>query len=169
MKSFKQLLAQIMSKERRRAERQPSPVLGAHYWTGGSPAEHKVRDISSTGLFLLTEERWYPGTMLIMTLQNKEEAEDGQERSISVQSKAVRWDSDGVGMEFVVFDQRDPRRAQNALAGGADRQALDRFLKKFRPDTGTARIGPGLLTPNLPVGTSGQPPNEDPLASGAED
>src|ERR1700678_1963096 len=102
MKSFKDMLGKLFSKERRRAERQPSPKLAAHYWNGGSPIEHGVRDISSTGLFLLTEERWYPGTILVMTLQKKDQAGGGSEQSIAVQSKAVRSGSDGGGMELLV-------------------------------------------------------------------
>jgi hypothetical protein len=140
MKSFKQLLAQIMKKERRRAERRPSPELAAHYWNGGSPAEHGVRDISSTGLFLLTEERWYPGTLVVMTLQKKDTAGEGSQRSIAVQSKAVRWGSDGIGLEFIVLDLRDPRRGQNVLAEGADRKSLEEFLVGFTADNGSAII-----------------------------
>lgn len=140
MKSLKQLFEQMFSKERRKAERQPSPSLAAHYWDGASPAAHRVRDISSTGFFLLTEERWYPGTLLVMTLQKKDQAGDSSERSIAVQSKAVRWGSDGVGMEFVVMDSRDPRRGQSMLAEGADRKTLEKFLEGFTPDNGSVVV-----------------------------
>lgn len=140
MKSLKQLFEQMFSKERRRAERQSSPQLAAHYWNGASPSEHRVRDISSTGLFLLTEERWYPGTLLVMTLQKRDKAEGSSERSIAVQSKAVRWGSDGVGMEFVVMDSRDPRRGQSVLSEGADRKTLERFLEGFTTDNGSVVI-----------------------------
>ena len=61
-----------------------------------------------------------------------------------MQSKTVRWGSDGVGLEFVVFDAKDPRRGQSMLAGGADRQALEKFLEGFRAHNGTAVI---LSTP----------------------
>ena len=140
MKSLKSLLEQLLSKDRRKAERQPSPKLAAFYWNGGSPAQHGIRDISSTGLFLVTEERWYPGTLVVMTLQKKDQAEDSPERSISVQSKAVRWGSDGVGLEFVLPDLRDPRRGQNVLAEGADRKSLERFLQGFGTDNGSAVV-----------------------------
>lgn len=140
MKSFKDMLGQLFSKERRRAERRPSPTLAAHYWNGGSPTQHGIRDISSTGLFLVTEERWYPGTLVVMTLQKKDQAEDSPERSISVQSKAVRWGSDGVGLEFVLPDLRDPRRGQNVLAEGADRKSLERFLQGFGTDNGSVVV-----------------------------
>jgi PilZ domain len=150
MKSLKGLFGQLFSNERRRAERQPSPDLAAHYWNGGSPAEHSIRDISSTGLFVLTEERWYPGTLLIMTLQKKEEPKDGSERAIAVQSKAVRWGSDGVGLEFVTPDARDPRRGQSILAEGADRKSLEKFLVGFGADNGFVVIK-YVLPPSEPL------------------
>ena len=140
MKSIKDMLGQWFSKDRRRAERKPSPALAAHYWNGASPAEHGIRDISSSGLFLLTEERWYPGTLVVMTLQNKGEARKGPEHSISVQSKAVRWGRDGIGLEFVLLDAGDPRRGQSVLAEGADRKSLEKFLKGFREENGSAVV-----------------------------
>jgi hypothetical protein len=136
MKSLKQLLGQLFSKDRRRAVRQASPELAAHYWNGGAPVEHSVRDISSTGLFLLTKERWYPGTLLVITLQKRDKAEDSPGRSIAVQAKAVRWGSDGVGLEFVVLDPQDPRRGMSMLTEGADRKTLDKFLEGFGADNG---------------------------------
>jgi hypothetical protein len=136
MKSLKQFWEQLFSKDRRRAVRQASPELAAHYWNGGAPVEHSVRDISSTGLFLLTKERWYPGTLMVITLQKRDEAEDSPDRSIAVQAKAVRSGSDGVGLEFVVLDPQDPRRGMSMLAEGADRKMLDRFLEGFGADNG---------------------------------
>jgi hypothetical protein len=140
MKSLKQLFEQMFSKERRRAERQPSPALAAHYWNGGSSAGHSVRDISSTGVFLLTDERWYPGTLLVMTLQKRDVPEDNPDRSISVQSRVVRCGSDGVGLKFVVLDSGDKRRGQSFLAEGADLKALEKFLDGFSAENGSAVI-----------------------------
>jgi hypothetical protein len=39
-----------------------------------------------------------------------------------------------------VLDLGDPRRGQNVLAEGADRKSLEKFLKGFRPDNGSAII-----------------------------
>ena len=140
MKSLKSLFQQLLSKEQRKAERHPSPRLAAYYWNGGSPIEHPIRDISSAGLFLITEERWYPGTLLLVTLQKKDSQSDDSERSISVQSKAVRWGSDGVGLEFIAPDLGVSRPGQNTLAGGVDRKSLERFLQGLREDNASAVI-----------------------------
>ena len=61
-----------------------------------------MKDISATGLYVVTEERWYPGTLILMTLQNTHAGEEIAERSISVLSRAVRWGNDGVGLQFVL-------------------------------------------------------------------
>jgi hypothetical protein len=41
----------------RRVSREPAPGLAAHFWTGAAPEAHRVRDVSSSGLYLVTDER----------------------------------------------------------------------------------------------------------------
>jgi hypothetical protein len=57
------------SPDPRRAPRVPGNGLAAYYWNGALPAAHGIRDISSSGVYVVTEERWYPGTLVLMTLQ----------------------------------------------------------------------------------------------------
>jgi len=76
---------------------------------------------------VVTEERWYPGTLVLMTLQNSEAGEEVRERTICVHSRAVRWGKDGVGLQFVLQNESD----SGAMAA-ADRKALDRFLARLR-------------------------------------
>jgi hypothetical protein len=49
-----------------------------------------------------------------------------------VQSRAVRWGNDGVGLKFVLPDSREMRRGHNNVVDGADKKGLDRFLRKLR-------------------------------------
>ena len=94
-----------------------------------------IRDISATGLYVVTEERWYPGTLVLLTLTNTEGEGTAAERSISVHSRAVRWGNDGVGLQFILSDPRKSRQGPNAAAqwvDGFDSQELDRFLKSLR-------------------------------------
>ncbi|MGO9338083.1 MAG: PilZ domain-containing protein [Terracidiphilus sp.] len=115
------------SPDPRKAPRDPAPGLAAYYWTGGPPQAHQVKDISSTGLYVITEERWYPGTLVLMTLQNSEAGEEVKERTICVHSRAVRWGKDGVGLQFVLQDE-----SGDGSMAAADRKALDRFLTRLR-------------------------------------
>ena len=114
------------SPDPRQAPRDPAPGLAAYYWTGGPSTAHEIRDISATGLYVVTEERWYPGTLVLMTLQNTAFGEQVAERTICVHSRAVRWGKDGVGLQFVLQKSDDPSM------GAADRKALDRFLQRLR-------------------------------------
>jgi hypothetical protein len=140
MAFFQSLLGKIFSRERRRANRKSSPQLAAFFWTGAAPVEHGIRDISSTGLFLVTEERWYPGTVVMMTLQKKGEPVDSPDRSIAVQSRAVRWGEDGVGLQFVLPEANERKRGKNLLEEGVDRRALEKFLEGFQSENGSARV-----------------------------
>jgi hypothetical protein len=117
--------------ELRKAPREPLPGLAAYYWTGAAPKAHSVRDISSTGLFVVTEERWYPGTLVLMTLQETDGREDSAERSISVHSRAVRWGNDGVGLQFIPQDAPEARQGLNTLAHGVDKKELEQFLERL--------------------------------------
>ena len=117
----------------RKSSRDEMPGLAAYYWTGAAPKPHSIRDISSTGLYVVTEERWYPGTLILMTLQNGDGGEERIERSISVHSRAVRWGNDGVGLQFILPDSGDTDPAlQNSPVHAADRKELELFLERLR-------------------------------------
>ena len=115
------------SPDPRKAPREASTGVAAYYWTGGPPEAHPVRDISPTGLYVVTEERWYPGTLILMTLQNTAFGAEVAERTICVHSRAVRWGKDGVGLQFVLQNE-----SGDASMAAADKKALDRFLQKLR-------------------------------------
>src|ERR1700723_2231485 len=102
MSPVKSWFEQLMSRDRRRTRRYEAPRLVAYYWDGATPQAHRIRDISSTGFYLLTEERWYAGTLVTMTLQRTGSADTGSERSIAVQAKVVRSSTEGVGLSFVL-------------------------------------------------------------------
>ncbi len=90
--------------DRRRADRQSLPGLIAYYFTGGAPEPHKISNISVTGFYLHTDERWMPGTVVRMTLQRVGSKGDDPSDIISVNSKIVRWGADGEGFEFILTD-----------------------------------------------------------------
>ena len=113
--------------DRRRAYRRYVPGVIAHYYTGGPPKPFDVADISMSGLYLLTDDRWMPGTMIQMTLQ-KPCAKGERKQSITVLSRIVRRGSDGVGAEFVMPESIDSRSHDVQPTQTTDRFALARFL-----------------------------------------
>lgn len=99
-----------LDKERRSAVRKRWPRLIAYNASGEALAVHGVRDISATGLYLMTEERWPIGSQVKMSLQRTDGLEDSAMTPITVQLRVARWGADGVGLEFL---QADP--TQSAL------------------------------------------------------
>jgi hypothetical protein len=120
------------SPDPRKAPRVPSPGLAAYYWTGAAPKARDIKDISSTGLYVVTEERWYPGTLVLMTLQRTGDTEQSAERAISVHSRAVRWGDDGVGLQFILKGAPAPDPGKASLVPGVSKKDLDRFLQELR-------------------------------------
>jgi hypothetical protein len=88
--------------EERRAVRLPLPGLVAYFFTGGSPRPHPIKDISVTGFYMCTDERWLPGTIIRVTLQMVGTSGEGGRETITVHSRVVRWGADGGGFEFVL-------------------------------------------------------------------
>ncbi len=128
----KNWLERWWSPDPRNAPREASPGLAAYYWNGAAPEAHGIRDISSTGLYVVTEERWYPGTLVLMTLQVTERGEEASERSIAVLSRAVRWGHDGVGLQFVLVDPVEARKGKFPVMDTADKREFDKFLQQLR-------------------------------------
>jgi hypothetical protein len=118
--------------EMRKAPRGGVPGLAAYYWTGASPRAHSIKDISSTGLYVVTEERWYPGTLILMTLQETDSGQEGSGHSIAVHSRAVRWGNDGVGLQFIPHNPSAGQKGTNPTVTGADQKELDQFLEQLR-------------------------------------
>lgn len=132
-------LDRLWSPDPRKAPRIPGHGLAAYFWNGAAPVPHGVRDISSTGLYVITEERWYPGTLVVMILQRSDQGEEIAERSIRVQSRAVRWGPDGVGLQFLLEDDLDPRLGAASLNDAACRREFEEFLEQLRLDHGAAK------------------------------
>jgi hypothetical protein len=135
-------LKDLISRERRRARRKNLSVLVAYYWDGAAPVAHTVRDVSTTGFYLLTEQRWYRGTMLRMTLQDSSMSSNGENRSIEVLARVIRSGEDGVGFAFVqqhYDDSYSPKKA--------DMKNLGRFLRGIKHDDGQAAMELLLVLP----------------------
>jgi len=122
------------SPDPRRAPRVPGTGLAAYYWNGSAPSSHGVRDISTSGLYVVTEERWYPGTLVLMSLQRTDGGEELSERTIAVHSRAVRWGPDGVGLQFVLSDDREVRDGRVPLPDAVGKKELDRFLRMLKKE-----------------------------------
>ena len=118
------------TKSERRAERRISPSLAAYHWKGAMPRLNSIRDISSTGAFLLTQERWQPGEIVSLSLQRSGPPE--RDNSFSVQAKAVRWDDQGVAVAFVLPPGADLRLWQSPLKNVSEQNEPEDIVREFR-------------------------------------
>jgi hypothetical protein len=82
-------------------------------------------------LYVVTAERWYPGTQVRLTLTNTDSEEQPAERSITVEARAIRWGNDGVGLQFIPQDAPEARKGLNELVHGVDKKELDQFLERL--------------------------------------
>ena len=114
----------------RRAERRNSPDLSAYHWQGMMPRQNTIRDISSTGAFLLTKDRWEPGEIVSLSLQRSGPPE--KENSFPIQARAVRWEEQGVAVSFVLPVGADLRLWQSPLKSAAEQNAPEDILREFR-------------------------------------
>ncbi len=118
-------------------------MLVAYYWDGAAPMAHEVRDISSTGFYLLTQERWHLGTIVTMTLQRTDNSnfDSGTQHHIAVMSKVVRLDEDGVGFAFIPVETTGTDPTKPCASRPVGKKALGRFLEQLQLDKGNAVAG----------------------------
>lgn len=112
------------------AKRYSTPDLVAYYFTGGTPRSFQVRNMSATGLYVGTPERWAPGTLIQMTL-HKDGRGGSPKDSICVLSELVRFDENGAGFSFVLPDYEYlcayGLRPEETL----DSKSIERFMRKI--------------------------------------
>lgn len=90
-----------------RAERREVPGLEAIHWTGSSPGLDIVRNISASGMYLVTRERWPEGEVNPVRLVYPELTDDSAEKQVTIETKTVRWGEDGMGLSFVLPENMD--------------------------------------------------------------
>ena len=80
---------------------------------------------------MLTDERPFLETIVLMTLQITGSDGENPRTSIAVRTKVVRWGADGVGLAFVLSRPADSMRSETRPENGADQKTLEEFLKRL--------------------------------------
>jgi hypothetical protein len=124
-------------REQRQGVRTPLAGLVVYFFTGSAPIPHPVRDISATGLFVLTSERWYPGTFVRLTLTDKREPT--AERTITLHAKVIRSTDDGVALKFLLQQKDRQLRGFSSTIDeqqvGVSVRELQDFVARFESDS----------------------------------
>jgi hypothetical protein len=92
--------------DQRVAHRHTMPPITAYLGMVRSSKEFTVGDVSVAGFYLITEERWIPGTGFPITLERKDEA--GMGRTLTVFATVVRTGEDGVGFTCLKPADEEP-------------------------------------------------------------
>jgi hypothetical protein len=117
---------------RRRGERRNSPGLTACCRHGHKLYQQPIRDISSTGVYIVTEQPWPVGTSIDLTLQRFDLPSDCSDNEITIEAKAVRRGEDGLALSFVLPEGMDLRLWQSPLKDTADQTAPEDIFREFR-------------------------------------
>jgi hypothetical protein len=91
-----------------RAERRNPSGFAARRRDNSASKPATIRDISSSGLHLLTEERWPLGELIPLTVEVERFARNHSEPQIAVQARVARHTGDGIGLSFVLPEGLDP-------------------------------------------------------------
>lgn len=145
MAPFQGWLKSLSTRDKRGRKRHETPPVVAYFWDGGQPVAHTVKDISSTGFYLHTSDRWLPGTLITMTLRRTYSDASHPECSVLVVSKVMRYGEDGVGFAFIPVDAAHSGQDSAGGLNAADRKTLDHFIQLLREDAGYIRLGPALV------------------------
>ena len=120
------------ARDRRCAPRQPAAELDAGFWYGASPQSRAIRDISASGLYLITQEQWYPGTIVRLALRTRDVTWQDQAQALSILTRVTRWGRDGVGLQFLAPDSEKTLSGNLAASPLADATRLNHFLDLLR-------------------------------------
>jgi hypothetical protein len=123
---------EAVDKEQRSSIRRPARELAAFGGPEGEPKKHEVGDISSTGVYLRTEDRWEPGTKVALTLQRNGPEEHREDKRVEVEADTVRWGKDGVALEFAFPEAMRLDLWEAAAKGEASETGPDYIVHEMR-------------------------------------
>jgi hypothetical protein len=112
----------LQNADQRRAPRSALPEIVVRYWDGSEPEGRCLRDISETGAYILTSERWYPGTIITLMLQGYQTKtlSDGTTAPVAstcVPARVVRQDTGGMAVEFAFRDNAEKTAPKHSWPG----------------------------------------------------
>lgn len=132
MKSFREFVNRVLDPQTARSERRPVPEYVAYYPSGADPEFARIKDISSTGVYLYTSERWLPGSQVQITFQKIGPPEPDSKRRVTLQARAVRWGEDGVGLAFTLPPDINFDLWEEVLQSAADQTSPTDILPPLR-------------------------------------
>jgi hypothetical protein len=125
----------LLSQNRPVSTRVNSEPVIAYYWNGGRSSAQPVREITTAGCYVVTEDRWYLGTCLRLLLQTLPPDSSGSgyiKRSICVEGVVVRHGEDGVAFAFIQDGSRQNMFPKRGLNAAERRKEISVFVRQVR-------------------------------------
>jgi hypothetical protein len=101
LSDFKRTLQKLVEPMHLRAERLIPTTLAASFGIDPDLSPAGIKDISTTGIYLVTEKRLPVGELVTLNLQEKDRPESNPEHRVSVQARVAALGEDGIGLFFV--------------------------------------------------------------------
>ncbi len=135
----KSWLERFLTPDADRAERREPDQFFAYRWADTAMKSEPVRDISSTGVYVVTPDRWPVGSVLALTMQKQGPLEVSPERRITALARVARIGNHGVGFSFIV-PQDDNERIWKSI--------LDSFVQQMlaKDMAGLVRMAQAVAT-----------------------
>ena len=108
LSNLRRALQRLGEPEQPRAERWPAKGLSALYGIETASRPAGIKDVSASGVYLLTDERFLADQTIALVLRLNGEPEDNSELQITVQTRAAWQGEDGVALEFVLPPGMNP-------------------------------------------------------------
>ena len=113
--------------DQRVANRHAVPPVVAYLGHVRTSKVYTIANISIAGFYMVTEDRWIPGTGFPVTLERTDEG--ALEQKLTVYSTAVRVGEDGMGFTFLKPADEEQHPGENAGTTRVDLTQLAQFLK----------------------------------------
>jgi hypothetical protein len=107
--NWKRAIRKLGYPETPRAERRVPPGITARYGSRSEAKLGQIRNISTSGIYLETADRWPIGKVIQLKLQREHPAESPSELEIDMQVRIVVHGEDGVGAAFLLPEGLDPK------------------------------------------------------------
>ncbi|MGB8030772.1 MAG: hypothetical protein WCF30_14045 [Terracidiphilus sp.] len=108
LSNLRRVLQRLGEPEQPRAERWPATGLSAFYGIESAYRPAGIKDVSGSGVYLLTDERFLADQTVTLILRLDGEPENNSELQISFQTRVAWQGEDGVALEFVLPPGMNP-------------------------------------------------------------
>lgn len=121
-----------IDEEKRSSIRRPASELVAYSGPEGEEKKYEVADISSSGIYLRTDERWELGQTVSLSLQRSGPVADSPDRHAEVDAGIVRHGKDGMGMVFHLPPGMGLDLWESAVSGQTAQTGPDYIVHEMR-------------------------------------